>query len=45
MRFSYTFDLCFGTTFALSGQPLLPTIPALIQEIESSVSPLIDMLD
>lgn len=44
MKFSFTFDLCFSPDSASAGEPIIPTIPDLIQGVETAVSPLIELL-
>lgn len=44
MKTSFVFDLCFSSDSAPAGEPLVPTIPDLIQGIEGAVGPLIDLL-
>ncbi|MFD5633541.1 hypothetical protein ACFWJM_05260 [Streptomyces sp. NPDC127077] len=42
---SFTFDVAFGEGVIVSGEPIMPTLADLIQDIENSVSPLLKFLN
>lgn len=42
---SFTFDVAFGEGVIASGEPIMPTLADLIQDIESSVAPLFQFLN
>ncbi|WP_141754335.1 hypothetical protein [Streptomyces agglomeratus] len=41
---SFDFDVVFGKGVIVCGEPIIPTLPNLIQDIESTVSPLFQFL-
>jgi hypothetical protein len=41
---SFDFDVVFGEGVIVSGEPIMPTLPNLIQDIENTVSPLFQFL-